>query len=427
MPARLSLDFSMLRLFPTIITTACLLATASPYAIAAPVVAPAPVPAPATPADTNFPTAPHDNVLIEWWYLNSHVTTTSGRHLALIASFFRLGNGLSLTDGVTPQARSHYLIYGFTDLDKQIHQSFSYCDSNMMDTMRQMVPAMLAQNPKDLNAIQMMTDLDEGRLPSPHKLLNGPATETSSPLALQYGKNDTLVQANNSDSDYLLTFGDEPNIHLSLNFHANSPVMKVGGTGETGLAKPTDMYYYSLTNCAVTGSVNTARGSDPITQGTGWFDHQWGNSWGASNDGWDWWGIQLDNGEQVLLYRQRDLSTGKVFSPSATFMDGQGNQTQTTNIVFTPDKGAVWTDPNSRLSYPLGWTLSFPDKKLSLHIQTPVQNQTIPTLGMGGAIWEGHVEATGTEQGSPVTGQGFMELVGYDSIATRRWVNSISK
>jgi len=378
-------------------------------------------------AVTHFPTIPHDDVIIEWWYVNTHLTTASGRHLAIVASFFRFGNGFSITDGVTKQPRSHYLIYGITDLDKGIHQSFSYCDYNMMDSMRVLVPMMLAQNPKDMNALQMLTDLDQGRLPPPHQLLNGPASAAGDPLTLQFGKTDSLVQATNSDTDFLLTLGDQPNIKASLNFHTDEPAMAVGGKGETGLVKPTDMYYYSLTNCTVTGSINTALGADPVTKGLGWFDHQWGNSWGVQNDGWDWWGLQLDNGEQVLVYRQRDLATGKIFSPSATFMDSKGNQSVTTNIVFTPDPASVWTDSASKISYPLGWTVSFPDQKLSLHIQTPVQSQTIPTLSAGGGIWEGHVEASGVEQGNPVTGKGFMELVGYENLTTRRWVNSLSK
>jgi len=397
----------------------CLVA-ASSQGVAAPS-----VPAPAK--VTNFPAAPHDDVYIEWWYLNSHVTTASGRNLAIITSFFRFGNGISLTDGYTKQPRSHYLIYGITDLDKGLHQAYSYCDYNMMDSLRTVIPLILAENPRDMNALQMLTDLDGGRLPPPHKLLVGAANETAKPFALQFGKSDSLVESDNSDADYLLTIGDDPGARLSLNFHANAPAMAVGGNGETGLTKPSDMYYYSLTNCSVTGSVSNGVSSDPLTKGSGWLDHQWGSSWGADNDGWDWWGLQLDNGEQVLVYRQRDLTSGRIFSPSATFMDSQGKQTVTTNVVFTPDKNAVWTNPDSTISYPLGWTISFPDRKMSLHVQTSVQDQTIPTLGMGGEIWEGDVQADGAEQGSPVTGKGFMELVGYKSPGTRRWVDSISK
>jgi predicted secreted hydrolase len=297
----------------------------------------------------------------------------------------------------------------------------------MMDTLRQLVPILMAQNPRDQNNLNMMTALASGRMPPPHKLLVGNANATATPFALHYGTSDSLVQHVKGDTDFELNIGDSPDVNLSMIFHPQSPFMAVGGTGETGLVQPTDMYYYSLTNCAVTGSVKSGAASDTITKGIGWFDHQWGSSWGLKSDGWDWWGLQLDNGEQVLLYRHRDLTTGAVFSPSATLMDAQGKQSVTSNIKFTPDASAVWTDPATKISYPLGWVVEFPDQKLKLHVQAPVQDQTIPTLGVGSSIWEGHVAVDGQEADNPVTGNGFMELVGYDSPIARQWVNGISK
>ena len=171
----------------------------------------------------------------------------------------------------------------------------------------------------------------------------------------------TSDNAANTTFTLHLDAGGRDKIQLTL--ASQKPPMAVGGKGETGLQKPTDMYYYSLTRCGVSGTVDTGAGPEKITDGQGWFDHQWGNSWVASNDGWDWWGVQLDDGTDILFFRQRDLATGKVFFPLATFMDKQGHQTVTKNIVFTPDPQSLWKSPKTGVTYPLAWTVTFPEHK----------------------------------------------------------------
>ena len=91
----------------------------------------APTPPPA------FGVAAHDAVNIEWWYVNAHVTTDQGRHLALIGSFFRFGTGVSPFDGVSPVPRAHYLIYAVTDLDKKTQRAYSLADANMVALLKQ--------------------------------------------------------------------------------------------------------------------------------------------------------------------------------------------------------------------------------------------------------------------------------------------------
>jgi predicted secreted hydrolase len=271
-----------------------------------------------------------------------------------------------------------------------------------------------------------LNDLDAGRLPAPHKLLDGPATINNSPFALRYGRSDSLTPAAGPNS-YALILGDAGADRLNLTFNPSKPPMAVGGKGETGLKTPTDMYYFSLTRCAVSGTIDTGHGPEPVASGQGWFDHQWGTSWVADNDGWDWWGVQLDNGEDILFYRQRDLSTGRVFSPSATFMDVQGVQTATSNVIFTPDPTWVWRNPSDGTLFPLGWTISFPGKSLTLHIYAAVEHQAIPTLGPGGGIWEGSCRVAGTEKGSAVDGVAYMELVGYDSPGAKAWAEHLQR
>ncbi len=379
--------------------------------------------APAAPTATPaaFGVAAHNDVNIEWWYVNAHVTTEKGRHLALIGSFFRFGTGVSPFDG-SPVPMAHYLIYAVTDLDTKVQRPYSLADGGMLELLKQFGPLLAAQNPKDKNIRAFLTGLNAGKLPAPHQKIAGTASIVSSPFRVAYGVDNTLTATNaaNTTFDLNLNAGKADKIHLTL--ASQKPPMAVGGKGETGLHSPTDMYYFSLTRCAVGGTIDTGAGPERITGGQGWFDHQWGNSWVASNNGWDWWGVQMDDGTDILFFRQRDLKTGRVFFPLATFMDKDGKQSVAKKIVFTPDTKAVWKSPKSGVSYPLAWTVSFPEKSLRLHITAKVQDQEMPILGPGAGIWEGVCDVTSSAGGSP--GIAYMELVGYGSPAVKAQMTS---
>ncbi len=408
----------------------------------------------AAPKPAPFGVAAHGGVNIEWWYVNAHVTTDRGRHLALIGSFFRFGNGASPLDPLQPAPRAHYLIYAVTDLDAKTQRSYSLADLHMVALLRIVAPLLAATNPGDKGARALLASLSRGTLPPGSREISGAASVVSAPFRLAYGKDDTLASDDAANTEFTLDLGSgggTDKIHLTLS--SRKPPMAVGGKGETGLKTPTDMYYYSLTRCAVGGTIDTGTGPEKITGGEGWFDHQWGNSWVASNDGWDWWGVQLTDGTDILFFRQRDLATGKVFFPLATFMDKDGRQSVTKDIVFTPDPKSYWTSPKSGVTYPLAWTVTFPTKDLTLHIGAAVQDQEMQILGPGGGIWEGSCDVTarkmqkmivtadtgtspqnphaGTRprggQGlrklsQPTSGVAYMELVGYNSPAVRRQV-----
>jgi predicted secreted hydrolase len=414
-------------------------------------------PTSAAPKPTSFGVAAHNNVNIEWWYVNAHVTTAQGRHLALIGSFFRFGNGTSPLNPFEAAPRAHYLIYAVTDLDAKTQRSYSLADTNMVALLRQIAPLLAATNPHDKGAKALLSSLFQGKLPPGNQEIAGPASVVSAPFHLAYGTDNTLTSDNTANTSFTLNLGSGSADKIHLTLTSQKPPMAVGGKGETGLQKPTDMYYYSLTRCAVSGEIDTGTGPEKITSGLGWFDHQWGNSWVASNDGWDWWGVQLTNGTDILFFRQRDLATGKVFFPLATFMDKNGHQSVTKDIVFTPDSHSYWTSPKSGVTYPLAWTVTFPAKNLQLHITAAVKDQEMQILGPGSGIWEGSCNVTAsplqtmiitadietTPQGSakaiaaqeqqelheesqqqnpPVPGVAYMELVGYNSPAVRAQV-----
>jgi predicted secreted hydrolase len=70
----------------------------------------------------------------------------------------------------------------------------------------------------------------------------------------------------------------------------------------------------------------------------------------------------------------------------------------------------TWTSPASRVRYPSGWRLIVPREDLTLEIAPRLADQE---LRVGTRYWEGAVTVRGTAAGRPITGHGYVELVGY--------------
>ncbi|MDR3707110.1 MAG: lipocalin family protein [Capsulimonadaceae bacterium] len=374
-----------------------------------------------------FPVDPHDNVMIEWWYLNAHVTTDHARHLAVIGSFFRINAG---ADPDKP-SRGHYLIWAVTDEDQGSHQTYSLGDRGALRLLQQYATLKMLQNPDDIEAGKLFDAVSRGKFPGPTQILPGTSSVTGNPFSIHFGPDDSLLPSvpaydgpvEQAPSAFSLKLaapsGPEPKVDLV--FQSAKPPMLVGGNGNTGLFRPEDMKYVSLTRCNVVGTIDDGNGPEKIASGQGWIDHQWGDTWTTQSNGWDWWGIQLADGRDLLIFRHRDLATGRIFFPLATIMDASGQLTVERNLVFTENRATLWTSPRTKITYPLDWTIGMPDQNLTLSITTSVRDQEMAVITGGTAIWEGTCQATAQTSGqASVPGVAYMELVGYNSQAVRK-------
>lgn len=375
-------------------------------------------------AEKPFPVAPHNDVTIEWWYLNAHVATENGHHYAMIASFFRFGNaqGQVAKNSNIQAPQSHYLIWAITDQDTGKHVAYSLGDKNTLNLLKEAATLELYANPGNKRAQSLLAMLDKNVLPPPSELIEGNAHVTYPPFTARYGSAGEVDAVPGKRNTFRLTLGAAGG-NLALTFASQKTPMYVGGNGETGIDKPSDMHYVSLSRCGVTGEID----GELVKAGQGWIDHQWGNSWTTESVGWDWWGVQLANGTDINFFRMRDLATGKTFQPMATFQDAAGKTTVTKDITFTADPGSTWTSPRSGLRYPLAWTITFPAEHMQLHITPDTDDQEMPVLANGGYIWEGSCGVTANSAyglatnrtGPPVAGVAYEELVGYGSPAVK--------
>lgn len=167
-------------------------------------------------------------------------------------------------------------------------------------------------------------------------------------------------------------------------------------------------YYYSKPQLKVSGTV-TRDGKPVNISGTAWLDHEWSTSVldpGAA--GWDWIGINLDDGSALMTFRIRGKDGAEIWA-HAVLRDASGRIRQfgPDEVGFTPLR--TWRSPRTDAVYPVALEITTGTDTWRL---TPLQDdqELDSRLSTGAVYWEGAV--TVTRNGNPA-GRGYLEMTGY--------------
>ncbi len=185
------------------------------------------------------------------------------------------------------------------------------------------------------------------------------------------------------------------------------------GYSRKGDTRQQASYYYSLTRLKATGTL-TFEGASHQVQGLAWMDHEFGSSiLLADQVGWDWFGLQLDDGSELMVSYLRHKD-GSFERPFGTFISKDGDVTDLEHDSIMISPRAKWTSPHTKAVYPSGWNLHIKEQNISLEIAPLVRDQELSSGDLNRlTYWEGAVEAKGTRNGIPVHGRGYVELTGY--------------
>jgi predicted secreted hydrolase len=169
-------------------------------------------------------------------------------------------------------------------------------------------------------------------------------------------------------------------------------------------------YYYSYTRLATNGTITVGAQQFEVT-GSSWFDREWSSSsLSQEQEGWDWFALQFDHGEELMFYqlRRKDGSVEPLSSGSWVGFNGDKTLLGINDVQVEVLKR--WTSPDSNISYPSQWRLRYPEKNLSI-IVTPLMHAQEWLQGI--RYWEGAVKVEGRLENRTVTGVGYVELAGY--------------
>jgi predicted secreted hydrolase len=185
-----------------------------------------------------------------------------------------------------------------------------------------------------------------------------------------------------------------------------------GGFSQKGPEARLSSYYYSLPQLKVSGRV-LLDGREQNVQGVAWFDHEWSSSiMDKAARGWDWVGLNLDDGSALMAFRMRD-EQGKEHWAAATWRDGASGVTTTyspAQIEWVPLRS--WRSARTGIRYPVEWKLMVGGRTIKL--RALMDDQENDARGSTGTIyWEGAVRAV--DAADRPLGRGYLELTGYGS------------
>ncbi|GMU71539.1 MAG: carotenoid 1,2-hydratase [Burkholderiales bacterium] len=197
---------------------------------------------------------------------------------------------------------------------------------------------------------------------------------------------------------------------LDLGFRATQPPLPQGDRGRSrkGPRPEQASAYYSVPHLAVDGELSM-RGEAHRVAGTAWLDHEWSSAYlAAEAAGWDWIGLNLDDGAALMAFRIRGRDDSLIWS-GGTLRDDSG-RTRT----FAPDEvaflpGRRWRSPRTGIAYPVAFEVRLPGRIIA--IEPLMDDQELDARGSVGIVyWEGAVRAS---TGGRPLGRGYLELTGY--------------
>jgi predicted secreted hydrolase len=321
---------------------------------------------------------PHREFKTEWWYATGNLSDEQGHEYGFQLTFFRQG----IHPGKKPAGSSRFRVmdlpfahFAFTDVSGKTFRYYQRSSRGAFGEAGFGAP-----------------DKAGGRMAWMENWVLEQLSDGSFHL-----KSEGVTEAGLERSvDLILTQDRPPLIH-----GANGISPKSSKPGHAS-------HYYSLTRLRASGSV-TLDGKQHRVKGLVWFDHEWAtNSLEAGEAGWDWSGLHLSNGDDLMLFRIRN-SKGKTVFLAGTLRDGKGVLMDLHDLSMTPQ--GTWKSPHTGGLYPDGMQVSIPSRNLTLLLTPKLQDQELVLSPF--AYWEGAVRGEGKCGTDSVTAEGYLELTGY--------------
>ncbi|HEX4808578.1 MAG TPA: lipocalin-like domain-containing protein [Bryobacteraceae bacterium] len=319
----------------------------------------------------------HPDYQTEWWYYTGNLHTADGRRFGFELTFFREG------------------------VDTKEHSDNIW-------------------NPSQIYFAHLaLSDIDGGKFYHTERLNRAGPGLAGIDLAQQlYWNGNWQVHwiSLSSGQQQLQAVADAFSLELNLNPEKPFVINGRDGVSQKGPQPGQASHYISYTRLGARGTLNY-QGATYALDGLAWMDHEFFTErLGEDLAGWDWFSIQLDNNQEVMVYRLRSKAGGANPFSSGTYVDSKGEGHFIRDFSLAP--GKLWHSSNTGANYPLSWTIDIPGIELHLDEHTRLENQELSSKnGFTPSYWEGAVEYSGTMRQTAIRGAGYLEMTGYDGRA----------
>ncbi|HKZ55668.1 MAG TPA: lipocalin-like domain-containing protein [Anaerolineales bacterium] len=317
---------------------------------------------------------PHPDFQTEWWYYTGNLKSETGERFGFQLTFFRRG----LSPGVIGGGRASGLA------TNQIY--FAHF---------------------------ALTDIGAGEHHAYERFSRGAGDLAgASPAPFRVWLEDWSAQAIDEEGGEVRLVARQGEIGIELVLRSAKPIVL---HGEQGLSRKSESpgnasYYLSYTRMQAEGSI-AVEGKTIAVQGEGWFDHEWSTSALAPGAvGWDWFGLQLSDGRELMLARIRhaDGSIDPVSGGTLVEADGSSRLLAPGDVEF--QVLSYWKSPETAAVYPSAWRVVIPSAGLDLQLRPWLESQE---MNLSIVYWEGAVKVEGLSGEVEVQGHGYVELTGY--------------
>jgi len=329
------------------------------------------------PREFSFPAdhGPHPDYRQEWWYYTGNLTAEDGRHFGYQLTFFRFALSAEprLGDSAWSTSQIYMAHFALTDVTgRRFHRAERF----------------------SRNAL-------------------GLAGAHAAPF--QVWLEDWSVRSDKAGVLPMHLRAAAGEVALDIQLANNKPVVLQGerGFSRKGQAEGNASYYYSLTRMPTSGTVTLGDESFSVS-GASWMDREWSTSALEEGQvGWDWFALQLDDGRDIMFYRLRRRDGSIDSHSSGVIIEVEGSQRLLPAAAVKFEVLDRWRSPATGTVYPARWRVMIPTEDLVLEIEPHYADQE---MDFSLRYWEGAVKLTGRAEGRPISGHGYVELVGYDDL-----------
>jgi predicted secreted hydrolase len=347
-----------------------------------------PVPTPAYAAVTSgqplvFPAdyGSHPKFRTEWWYVTGWLNTEHGESLGFQITFFRTKPAID--DGNPSAFAPHQLLIAHCAISDP-KRGRLWQDQRIRRAGMGLAEAASGDTDVKIDGWSLRRDA-----------MGSPGGRAAAPSA-DHSSYSAKIEADDFSFDLTLTQTQA----VLLNGDA--------GVSRKGPTATASSYYYSLPHLAVAGAIERKGTRDRVT-GEAWFDHEWSSEYlDAEAVGWDWIGINLDDGAALMAFRMRGTQGDSRWAGGTLRgSDGQIQVLGPQDIEFRA--GRRWTSPRTQIAYPVQWRVRAGSREFELRpLMDDQENDT--RLSTGAIYWEGAVRAYEQQR---LAGRGYLELTGY--------------
>ena len=326
------------------------------------------------PMEFSFPLdhGPHPEYATEWWYYTGNLVSEEGEHFGYQLTFFRsaLTPHMETRESTFASNQIYMAHFAITDVRGNNHVGFERFSRGGERTAGATgVPSYEVW----LDGWQVKQVSDDTYQMQAEETKDG----------VSYGANFTL-----SGGQQL--------------FHGNNGLSQKGA--EIGDAN----HYYSVVKIETEGTI-TIGGENHYVSGLSWLDHEFGTDALDDNTfGWDWFSLTLDNDTTLMFAQLRNALGERIYTLGGTmaYVDGRNEKLNQLELIVLDE----WTSPDTQVTYPARWQVILPEQNIELLIEPMIPDQEMKVSLI---YYEGAISITGDQNGTPLTGSGYVELTGY--------------